>query len=80
MDFKGYLYMGCAIAVAVGGMNIARRGIPGPGTLLVFLVPLIGLIVLFSLDAWAFFQSRRGNDDRPRKRKRRRSRHDGDIT
>jgi hypothetical protein len=59
MDLKGYLYVACTAGVLVGGMNIARKGIVGPGTLLVFLVPLIGLANLLAIDAYAFIQDRR---------------------
>jgi hypothetical protein len=59
MDLKGYLYLACSAGVVVGGMNIARRGIVGPGTLLVFVVPLVGLLILAAIDAYTFLQDRR---------------------
>jgi hypothetical protein len=59
MDLKGYLYLACAVGVAVGSMNIARRGIAGPGTLFVFLAPLAGLLMLIGFDVWSHFQNRR---------------------
>jgi len=58
MDTKGYLYLACSAGTAVGAMNISRRGIVGPGTLLVFLVPLVGLLLLLGFDLWVFLQNR----------------------
>lgn len=66
MDFKGYLYLACAAGTAVGAMNIARRGIAGPGTLLVFIVPLFGLLALFAIDVWNFLQFQRNRGGRKR--------------
>jgi hypothetical protein len=73
MKLKQYLYIACTIGVAVGSMNIARRGIVGPATLLVFLAPLIGLVILFALDAWRLLQQHSREDPGvSRKKKRRR--------
>jgi hypothetical protein len=59
MDLKGYLYLACAVGAAVMGMNVARRGIAGPATLLLLLLPIAGLVILAAIDLWELLRSRR---------------------
>lgn len=58
MDLKGYLYLACTVGAAVMGMNVARRGIAGPGTLILLLLPIGGLVALASIDLWEFLRGR----------------------
>jgi hypothetical protein len=79
MDVKGYLYMICTIGTVVMGMNISRRGVAGPATLTLFLLPVLGLIALMAFDMYVFLQRRLMDDsDRPVRRRRRRPRDDRD--
>ena len=70
MDLKGYLYLACTVGTAVMSMNVARRGIPGPGTLLMLLLPLAGLVILLSLDLVTYLQSQRSESPRRRGKSR----------
>jgi hypothetical protein len=70
VELKGYLYMACTVGTAVMSMNVARRGIPGPGTLFMLLLPLTGLVILLALDLVTYLKNQRSEAPRRRGKSR----------